>query len=148
MTNELAIASAEINEILRYLPEEFVNKIPINLRILLKNMAPKEFKSNVDPTKTLIEQDISDKAKDIIAIFYRNYWCSKEKRLQLDEVLNENEIKYQKILKEKYNSNNMFNNSLETKEKYIEEKPNQLIEIKEDNIFKRILNVVKNILHR
>ena len=108
ITKEFAEASAEINEILKYLPEEYVEKIPKKLRDFFKEIESKEYKTNIDPYKPLDEQDLKPKTNTLITVLYRNYWCNEEERAELDKILIENDKKYEEELREKYNPDNIF----------------------------------------
>lgn len=108
ITNEFAEASAEINEILGYLPEEYVEKIPVKLREFFDKVRKQDYVSNIDPYKTLDEQDLKPKTKTLITVLYRNYWCNEEERAELDKILIENDRKYEEELREKYNPDNIF----------------------------------------
>lgn len=108
ITNEFAEASAEINEILGYLPEEYVEKIPVKLREFFDKVRKQDYVSNIDPYKTLDEQDLKPKTKTLITVLYRNYWCNEEERAELDKILIENDKKYEEELREKYNPDNIF----------------------------------------
>ena len=54
----------------------------------------------------------------IIILLYLNYWCKDENEiLEVKNILNENEDRYQVELREKYNSDNIFKNHIQkTKE--------------------------------
>lgn len=127
VTKEFAEASAEINEILKYMPKEEVEKIPSKLREFFKEVASKDYVTNINPDLPLDEQQIKEKTKDIIALIYRNYWCSEEERKELDQKLIENDRKFEEELREKYNPGNIFKNNVTTTKK---EKP----EVKEEKI--------------
>ena len=103
VTKEFAEASAEINEILKYLPKEEVEKIPSKLREFFKEISSKDYVTNINPNIPLDKQQIKEKTKDIIALIYRNYWCSEEERKELDQKLIENDKKFEEELREKYN---------------------------------------------
>lgn len=108
ITNEFAEASAEITEILGYLPKEYVEKIPVKLRKFFDKVRKQDYVSNIDPYKLLDEQDLKQKTKTLITILYRNYWCSEEERAELDKILIENDKKYETKLREMYNPDNIF----------------------------------------
>ena len=59
ITNEFAEASAEINEILGYLPTEYVEKIPAKLREFLNKVKKADYLSKIDPYKQLDEQELT-----------------------------------------------------------------------------------------
>ena len=114
VTKEFAEASAEINEILKYLPKEEVEKIPSKLREFFKEVSSKDYVTNINPNIPLDKQQIKEKTKDIIALIYRNYWCSEEERKELDQKLIENDKKFEEELREKYNPDNIFKNNVTT----------------------------------
>lgn len=83
---EYSIAAAEVNKILRYTSDVDVNKIPVGLRIFLKEIADPEYIVDINPSISLETQKISTKAKEILAMIYCYYWCSEE---ELDHIDNE-----------------------------------------------------------
>ena len=91
ITNEFAEASAEINEILGYLPTEYVEKIPAKLREFFNKVKKVDYVSKIDPYKQLDEQELTPKTKILLTVIYRNYWCNEEERAELDEILIEND---------------------------------------------------------
>lgn len=116
ITQEFTEASAEINEILSYLPAEYVDKIPVKLREFFKKVADKGYVSDIDPYKTLDNQDMKPKTKTLLTIIYREYWCNEEERVELDKILIENDKKHEAEIREKYNPDNIFKNKENTKE--------------------------------
>ena len=83
---EYSIAAAEVNKILRYTSDVDVNKIPVGLRIFLKEIADPEYIVDINQSISLETQKISTKAKEILAMIYCYYWCSEE---ELDHLNNE-----------------------------------------------------------
>lgn len=108
ITNEFEEASAELNEILGYLPTEYVEKIPFKLREFFIKVKKDDYVSKIDPYKQLDEQELKPKTKALLTVIYRNYWCSEEERVELDKILIENDKKYEEKLREKYNPDNIF----------------------------------------
>jgi len=145
VTNEFAEASAELIEILKYLPETEVEKIPLKLRKFFKQVANPNCKGRIDPYKTIEQQNIKEKTRDLIAVIYRNYWCTEEERITLDKKLKENDKKYQEELREKYNPDNIFRNK-PIKEEAID-KNTELVEYKEQKwyqtLIKKLLKIFK-----
>ena len=128
VTKEFAEASAEINEIFKYLPKEEVEKIPSKLREFFKEVSSKDYVTNINPDLPLDKQQIKEKTKDIIALIYRNYWCSEEERKELDQKLIENDKKFEEELREKYNPDNIFKNNVTTTKKEESEEKEAKIE--------------------
>lgn len=145
ITNEFAEASAEINEILGYLPTEYVEKIPAKLREFFLKVKKEDYVSKIDPYKRLNEQQLKPKTRTILTIIYRNYWCDEEERAEIDKILMENDKKYEEGLREKYNPDNIFKKK-ETVEEKIENIHKNLPVIIKHNIFTKVWDFIKNIL--
>ena len=108
ITKEYAEAYAEIDDILGYLPDEYVNKIPVKLREFYKKAKDKEYVSKIDPFKTLDNQEMKHTTKVLLTIIYREYWCNEEEKAELDKILIENDQKLETEIREKYNPDNIF----------------------------------------
>ena len=142
ITNEFAEASAEINEILGYLPTEYVEKIPAKLRELFNKVKKEDYVSKIDPYKKL-----KPKTKTLLTVIYRNYWCNEEERAELDKILIENDKKYEEELRERYNPDNIFKKK-EIIEEKVETIQDNLPMVVKENIFTKVWNFIKNILKR
>lgn len=145
ITNEFAEASAEINEILGYLPTEYVEKIPAKLREFFNKVKKVDYVSKIDPYKQLDEQELKPKTKILLTVIYRNYWCNEEERAELDEILIENDNKYEEELRERYNPDNIFKKKEIVEEKVETIKENLPAEIKQ-NLFTKVWNFIKRLL--
>ena len=91
MINEYSEAVSEALEVLKYLEDELLNKIPLNVIKKLKEQSltsyTNKFEDEVDPSK------LSDKAKNVIAVLYRDYIANEEEKVEFDKLLHENELK-------------------------------------------------------
>jgi len=145
ITNEFAEAATEINEILSYLPNEYIQRIPKKLRDFFKKVKSNNYISKIDPYKPLGEQELKPKTKTILTIIYWNYWCNEEEKRNIDRVLIENDQKYEKELKEKYNPDNLFKNK---QEQIVKEKTNLPIEIREETFFKKLVSYIKRLFNK
>ena len=105
---ELAEASAELNELLKYFPTSYVEKIPFKLRCFFEKIAIKNPTFKIDAYHSLKEQNLKEKTKDLIAILYRNYWCSENERISLDKKLNINEKEHNEKIRNLYNPDKIF----------------------------------------
>lgn len=147
ITNEFAEASAEINEILGYLPTEYVEKIPAKLREFFNKVKKADYVSKIDPYKQLDEQELKPKTKTLLTVIYRNYWCNEEERAKLDEILIENDKKYEQELREKYNPDNIFK-----KKEIIEDietiQSNLPAEIKKETFFKKLVKFIRGLFNK
>lgn len=91
MTNEYSEAVSETLEILRYLEDETLNKIPLDVIKKLKEQKSDSYKNKFENEVEL--EKISDKAKDILAVLYREYIANDEEKIEFDKMLDENEVK-------------------------------------------------------
>lgn len=79
ITKEYAIAAAEVNKVLSYLPAYQIEKIPESLRDFLNKIEDKELQITIDPNiVSLYDQKISRKGKEILAMIYTYYFTSLE----------------------------------------------------------------------
>lgn len=107
---EYANAYSEVLEILKYMSKENYNKIPKSMIEVFNKNNNKNYKFKYDINKTLDEQNVSKKAKTIIAILFRDYWATEKQR---EKILAKEKYDMQKIEKEKYekyNPEDMFKN--------------------------------------
>lgn len=139
---EYANAYSELLEILKHISQEDYNKIPKEKIMLFKNNYNKEYNFTYDMNKTLDEQNISKKAKIIIAILFRDYWATDTQREKI-KAKEEYDCKIKE--QEKYNPDNIFNPKA-TNNNY--ESSDFPIEIKKENLIQKILNFIKNIFRR
>lgn len=142
---EYANAYSEINEILKYVPEEDYNKIPKNKINLFKDNANKNYQFKYNSNLTLDEQNVSKRAKAIIAILFRDYWATEEQRKKIVAKQNYDRLQIEQNKQEKYNPDNIFKNR-ESKVEAIENSV-AMVEYKE-SIFTKIKNWFKHFLNK
>ena len=109
-------AYVEVLEILKHMEPKYVEKIPVKLRIFFEKNASKEYKFKLDKTIPFEEQKLKDSTINILAMLNYNYWCEDEehKRYLLNKY-NQNEIRYQEMLIEKYSTDNLFSREYKSK---------------------------------
>ncbi len=136
----------ETLEVLKHFDSEFLSKIPNEFLNAMKEFASKStITVNIDTSKNLIEQDISEECKEMISLIFYSYIATKEEKEELTELWNVNEEVYQKGLKEKYNVDNIFENSKKVKEtENAKDSKTELVEYKEKNFFQKIIEKIKN----
>lgn len=139
-------AYTEVNCLLEYLPQSYLEKLPKKLIELIKKQSNEEFNIDIDIKKSLLDQNFSNKTKDLIAVIKYNYWSTDEERKQLKNMFYENEKKYQEELLEKYNPNNIFKkNEIKIIIPQEEVENNVQMIVHKENIFTRFLNKIKNL---
>lgn len=145
VATEYKIAYSEVLEILKYISKEEFNKIPSNMIEMFKANAGDENSFAYNPQKTLQEQNVSETARTIIAILFRDYWATAE---QKEKILSVQNNEREKIRQEKYNPDNLFKKPQQNQ--IIEENKQteniDMVQYKEP-LLKRIINKIKNIFY-
>ena len=141
---EFQKAYVELYEIIKVLPNEEQKKIPKMFLKNLKNNMDKEYKFILDKDSDILNQNYRIETKALFVELYEKYLAPKE---DLDfwnkyDKICDNMIEEEKRIK--YDIKNIFKNrKLERKESI--SNSNLPIEIKDKNIFIKILNFIKKI---
>ena len=135
----------QVSEIINYLSPELKNKIPKKLLTYFEQNKSKNYNWNLDKTKSLKEQDLLKNTKDFLAML--NFAiCDEKEKLEIEKVLIENEINYQKSLSKKYSSD-VFSKKNRVSV-YTDKTSNVELLKQEESIFKRIINKIKSIFKK
>lgn len=146
---EFSEAITETLDILKHMEKAYTDKIPAKFRGFLEQNQSQTYKPNFDYSKKLDELGLKAKTKAILATIYMKYWCNEQERADFVKLLNENEAKHQQEIREKYNPENIFQNTIrppkleEITPKFSENNV-AMVEYKE-SIFKRFVNKIKSI---
>lgn len=142
---EYKIAYSEVLEILKYVSKEEFNKIPSNMIEMFKINSSNEKKFRYNLEKSLKEQKVSETARTIIAILFRDYWATAEQKEKILDVQNNER---EKNRQEKYNPDNLFRKYQQNKfvEENIKNEDISIVEYKQP-LLKRIIDKIKNIFH-
>lgn len=137
-------AYAEIDNFLELLDEKTRSKVPEHLRRIFKEEKAYNYNKKIDVNKPISEQNLKDETLAIIALLNLKYWCKDEnEKKRLKEIYSKNEEKYQEILREKYNTDNLFKNK-DIRKKLDTEKEDTVLVVKnKENIFRRLKNFIK-----
>lgn len=150
MTTERMEAYVEVIEVLKYMDDKYVDKIPKKLRDFFEENSSKDYVFHLNTNKPLNEQNLKQKTLCILEMLNLSYWCESEeaKKILLEKYYEEEKL-YQQELREKYNPDNIFKK--QHKDNKIEEKNTAgevaIIEYKE-SIFKKIVNKIKSWFNR
>lgn len=142
---EYANAYSEVLEILKNISKEDYEKVPSEKIDLFEKNANKNYNFQYDTNLTLDEQNVSKRAKAIIAILFRDYWATPEQREKILAKQNYDRIQIEKNKQKQYNVDNIFKN----KERKVEIVENSVstIEYKE-SIFSKIKKWFKQTLKK
>ena len=138
-------AYKEVIEILKYVPQESVNKIPKTMLETFEKKMDKDYVFNVDINKSFEEQNLLEETKDIFAVIFRDYWATpyQRERIKAKEKYDRQKIEEEKA--NKYNPDDIFKN----KEKDNVVVNNNLpVEIKKENFFEKLISFIKKIIRK
>lgn len=148
MENFNTKAVSEVIEILNHTDKEIVEKIPQKFIEFLFENEDNDYKPNIDFYDEQWEKSIQEDTQAILAMIYRDYIVSEDEKIKLLNEEQEEKLKQERELREKYNPDNLFKKHSEDKnvaENDIYSKV-AIVEYKE-SIFKRFINKIKNIFH-
>lgn len=144
-------AYSEVYEIVNMLEKEYLDRIPEKVLDFFDEARDKEYKPIIDVNKPLNKQNIQRDTMILLAILDLNYWCdSEEEKQEILDMFNRNaeiKIQQQKELEEKYNPDNLFKKKQTTSE-FEENEEFSMIEYKEPNIIKKILDKILNMFKK
>ena len=150
------MAYAEVLEILKYLPESELRKIPQDEIKFLENNMDKNYKFAIDPEKALEEQNISRKANAILVVYFKKYFTNDVQKQKLNEILTRNQQIVENEARKKYNPEDIFrknnnqtidnNQNVKNQQKLDEKKEtgNKQLAPYKKSIFRRIIEKIKN----
>lgn len=107
---EYKIAFAEIDDILHFSDEDVFSRIPKSFIRFIKENKDEDYISNINCYLEIDEQDVSPKAKALMALIYRNYIADSEEKKEFEK---KDKIEFQKKedeKREKYNPDEIFKN--------------------------------------
>lgn len=132
-------AYTEIDNFIELLDEYNRNKIPKKLREFFKKEKDNNYTKIIDSNIPIQEQNLKEETLALIAMLNLQYWCEDEEEKQrLKKVYSENERKYQDVLREKYNPDNLFKNKKKTNADVFSTQQMSMVEYKKDTIFTKI----------
>jgi len=141
-----SFAYSEVLEVLSYMEEKYVDKVPKKLIEFFKDNSSKNYTKHINPNEDLKKQKLSKKTLDILALINLKYWTNnKEHKQRLIKQYNENEKRIQDERTAKYNTENLFK-SKNTKQ-FNNSNEVALIE-KKASFFIRIINKFKSVLKK
>ena len=139
---EYSEAIVEVLEVLQYSDDNIIEKIPQKLIDFWEKNKSTTYKPNLDHNKPINDMNLKKKTKSIITMIYLNYLCDNKEKENINLILKNNEEKYQKELKEKYNPDNIFKKPKQELPQNVTTTNVTIVQYKE-TIFKKIINKFK-----
>ena len=101
-------AFTEIDAILKIMPKELLDKIPLGFQNLISNKKSLNYNLDLKPNIPIENQKLKKETKSILSLINRNYLISSEerKKLELEDI--EELKRLEKEAREKYNPDNIF----------------------------------------
>lgn len=135
-----------------------MNKL-LNLCLrLYKKKIPDRFKNiiSTEKSQTYIphieepfeECNIMEQTKIILAVIYRDFLCSEQEKNEIKLKDSQKLLEYEKELREKYNTDNLFKNKKESDVEYESKVETSMMIVQEEKWYKKIFNIIKNLFKR
>ena len=145
METDYKQAFTEVLEILKHCNQNILKKIPNQFLDFLKQNIDENYKVNINFNDENWENSTKEETQQILALIYRDYIVSPEKRNQLIQEEKAEEIKIEEELRQKYNVDNIFKKEKRSTTKN-ESAQEQLIEIKKEKWYKKLYHKILEIL--
>ncbi len=100
---------SEVLYILKNTLKSDVEKIPEKFMNFLNSNALEGYEPNFELKADINEMDISLETKCILAIIYKEYWCTPEEKVEFEAILDKNEIARREAEKDKYDLSKVLN---------------------------------------
>lgn len=136
----------EVDEILNYLSEDDLLKIPKDVRNTIKENMDKEYIWKFDETKELKDQGLSRDTIIILSYLNMQYLLNEEQKILMQQIYELNDRKLEQKKAEMYSTDDLFKRNIAEQEEIIETETKQemsLVEYKESFLTK-IINKIKN----
>ncbi len=152
MKQEYKEAFTEVNEIIKMMPDELVNKIPSKFKEMLEDERDKEYNPNIQ--EPLEKCKLKNETIIILGLIYRDFLCSPDEKKQLQEKdareLQEVEKSIEEEIREKYNPDNIFKkkNQNNIEEYNNKEENTSMTVIKEEKWYQKIFNLIKGLFRK
>lgn len=148
MENNIYKAYAEVDKILSFMEEIYVEKIPNKMREMFKNEKLQNYEPEIDLRIPLEEQNLQRKTYAILAMLNLNYWCDENEKQELLKLYAENDRKKEEEFRKKFNPDNMFKKKEKENIVNIEENNTALVEYKESSFIQKIMNKIINLFKK
>lgn len=110
-------ALAEAFAVIMRLEFDEIKKIPDNFLNTLKNNMDEEYYKTIKVDEDYIDNKLSEDAKGILGMVYRDYISDETEREEMIENENKSEEEYQEVLREMFQSDLVFKNKKDDEKK-------------------------------
>lgn len=140
-------AFSEVDAIIRIMPSNLVNKIPLKLQQLINAYKNDKYKPIIE--EPVENYELMDESKIILSLIYRDFLCSNEEKEKMQIRDSEKLKEEEQQLREKYNPDNIFKNRnmILSQEEQVAEETRMTI-VQEEKWYQKIFNLIKGLFHR
>lgn len=129
----------ELDEILKYLAEDDLKKIPYDIRKTISERKDKQYKWKYDETKDLSQQKINRKTIAMLSYLNMEYLLNEEQKKLMQKIHKFNEDVIEKEKSKKYSSDKIFKN-----DKVNVKEETELVTISSKKWYKKYLDIFRN----
>lgn len=104
----------EIYEILSYMDEATVMKIPKKVLNIIQEKRNSNFKTKIDENDIFNEKNVSKEAIDFLCWIEYTYWMKESRKQKINKIKLDKIQKSEEEKREKYNPDNLFKNRKQT----------------------------------
>ena len=105
-----AKAYKELYEILKFIPREKRAKIPASFITFLECNMDKKYEYKIKNVRNFEKQEMLKETKILLAILYRDYWATSEKKQEIIAKQRKEIIQQEELKRKKYDVENLFKN--------------------------------------
>lgn len=135
----------EVDEVLNYLSDEDLEKIPEEIRNLIKENKDKDYVWQYDETKPLKEQGLNRDTIAFLSYLNMEYLLNEEQKKLMEQIHKYNEEKAETEKQNKYSTQDLFKDKKEIKSQITENTKNTQMIVVKENFFTRIINKIKSL---
>ena len=117
----MSLAACEINQILRYMDESEVNKIPLGLRLFFKDIADEKYIPDITPERDFEKQELLPETEQILGMIYAYYWSSEEEQNVIPQKVKNDAKKVSQEIFKDYSPEDFFQGEKERRKTELEE---------------------------
>lgn len=152
MKQEYKEAFTEVNEIIKMMPDELVNKIPSKFLEMIEEERDTQYNPNI--REPLEKCKFKNETIIILGLIYRDFLCTPEERKRLQEKdareLQEIQKAIEDEIRQKYNPDDIFKrkNQNIVEDAQPNEENTSMIMMQEERWYKKIFNIIKNLFKK
>ena len=150
MKQEYKEAFTEVNEIIKMMPDELVNKIPSKFREILEEERDKEYNPNIQ--EPLEKCKLKNETIIILGLIYRDFLCSQDEKRRLQEKdareLQEIQKAIEDEIRQKYNPDDLFKKKNGNNNEHQNFEETAIAVAQKGKWYKKIFNIIKGLFSK